>query len=541
LRTAEAAARKAAAERVEATRRADAAAHAAAAAEREEREIAEAHRSAQRQETAYSASEVQRRQMPGPQPGHISQPYTPRLAPETESVSEAAEPVDTVETAGREGQFAYAPDAPRSTLNLSRDAAPLRRPQGYRPDDQSAIWHSTRRADDLPPPAAPPRLDAVGDEGLGMAPAFSSGPDHLLDPEPDRVTMIRALQRAAGEEGAAENPGAKTDRRTFPDAEESEQSTPAWLYAPQTPQRSRASQTPTPAFGGDTLQDSRERVAARWFALKGVFEHAAPELPAMQQGRPDDARTPLLLMFSLAGGVGKTSLVATLGRALSSQGERVVLTDTTSHGLLPFYFGARELRPGVVRTFSAPAGTSHAPIYLVSYDIERSAGDEYEQETLIDSILRNGNSNHRIMLDLAPGAKWLIRAMVNLHPLVLVPMAPDMNSVISLQAVERFFQGIFDSDGRPLLPFYILNQFDASLPLHLDVREVFRRQLGDRLLHFVIRRSPQVSEALAEGMTVVDYAPDSPVSQDYLDVASWLKTISPPTTSAFRNIRWSEQ
>ena len=56
----------------------------------------------------------------------------------------------------------------------------------------------------------------------------------------------------------------------------------------------------------------------------------------------------------------------------------------------------------------------------------------------------------------------------------------------------------------------VLNQFDASLPLHLDVREVLRRQLGDRLLPFVIRRAPAVSEALAEGMTVVDYAPESP-------------------------------
>ena len=42
-------------------------------------------------------------------------------------------------------------------------------------------------------------------------------------------------------------------------------------------------------------------------------------------------------------------LVATLGRALSSLGEKVLLADATSHGLLPFYFGASELRPGVVR------------------------------------------------------------------------------------------------------------------------------------------------------------------------------------------------
>jgi cellulose biosynthesis protein BcsQ len=135
----------------------------------------------------------------------------------------------------------------------------------------------------------------------------------------------------------------------------------------------------------------------------------------------------------------------------------------------------------------------------------------------------------------------LIRRIARLHPIVLVPIAPDMNSVISLQAVEKLFHSATDDEGRSLQPFYVLNQFDASLALHLDVREVFRRQLGERLLRFAIRRSPAVSEALAEGMTVVDYAPESLVSQDYLDVASWLRSMSPPAAAGLRNLRWSER
>jgi cellulose biosynthesis protein BcsQ len=92
-----------------------------------------------------------------------------------------------------------------------------------------------------------------------------------------------------------------------------------------------------------------------------------------------------------------------------------------------------------------------------------------------------------------------------------------------------------------MLPYYVLNQFDTSLPLHLDVREVLRRKLGDRLLRFAIRRSQAVSEALAEGMTVVDYAPDAAVSQDYMDVASWLRSVSPPAKAEFPGQQWSQQ
>ncbi len=110
-----------------------------------------------------------------------------------------------------------------------------------------------------------------------------------------------------------------------------------------------------------------------------------------------------------------------------------------------------------------------------------------------------------------------------MSPTILIPLAPDMNSVISLQSVEKFFSGINDGDGRPLQPYYVLNQFDTSLPAPSWMfGEVMRRQLGDRLLPFVIRRAPAVAEALAEGMTVVDYAPDAPVSSDYLNLATWL-------------------
>jgi cellulose synthase operon protein YhjQ len=320
---------------------------------------------------------------------------------------------------------------------------------------------------------------------------------------------------------------------------------PAWLYAPPAttalPKPISFQSPPTQSSVADTLQQSRERVAARWFALKGVFEAPGQELPEAAPVRQKETRTPILAVFSLAGGVGKTSLVATVGRALSSMGEKVLLTDTTSHGLLPFYFGASELRHGTVRTFSPPSGSTDAPIYLVSYDVDNAGNNEAAQDQLAEDIINNSRGTHRILLDLTQGSSWIVRRMFRLNPTILVPVAPDMNSVISLQTVEKFFHGINDGDGRPLQPFYVLNQFDTSLPLHLDVREVLRRQLGDRLLPFVIRRAPAVSEALAEGMTVVDYAPDAPVAEDYLNVATWLRTVAAPATAGFRNVRWSER
>jgi cellulose synthase operon protein YhjQ len=470
LHTAEVASGKAAADRVEAARRAEAAAHAAVLTLREEREIAEAHSSARRQAMIYEESELRRRQLAGPQP---------RVA---------------------RGEVSGIPD------NLQHFVE-LRLPEL----SEAQVETADRLPGDLPEGIPSEAILQVGFAGLAASGEL-------------RQASIDYLSADADVEPVG----------------------PAWLYASQTPPQARVLQTISQAYkgemaGGDTLQDSREKVAARWFALKNVFESARPELPAMRPIRASGDGPSLLAVFSLAGGVGKTSLVATLGRALSAQGEKVVLADTTAQGLLPIYFGAREVHPGVLRTFPPPAESADQPISLVIYDAANKEADERQQETLVEEILRNGQGSHRVLLDLSSGSSWLIQRMSPLRPTVLVPMAPDMNSVISLQAVERLFRGVTDPEGRPVLPFYVLNHFDASLPLHLDVREVLRRQLGDRLLRVAIRRSPAVSEASAQGMTVVDYAPDAPVTQDFLDVASWLRSFSPPATVEPRNVRWSER
>ena len=452
------------------------------------------------------------------------------------------------------------PDRPQSTPDRPQSN---QRPAPHSPEPYPApasLSHPRDLRAPAPPSSSPSTSDPATPDTTPRrrrqdAPGYKE--EHPSDPGPSRrredvynayapaptVTPPSAYRPPADHYPADRYPvGAPPARPALP----SEPSGPAWLYAsaPQ-PQHPAAPLAPIPAppqsSVADTLQHSRERVAARWYALKGVFEQPGQEAAEPAPVRQKETRTPVLAVFSMAGGVGKTSLVATLGRSLSSLGEKVLLTDTTSHGLLPFYFGASELRQGTVRTFSPPSGSTDAPIYLVSYDVEASSTDEAAQEALVEEITASSRGTHRVLLDLTVSSSWIVRRMARLSPTILVPVAPDMNSVISLHAVEKFFNGVVDAEGRPLKLFYLLNQFDASLPLHLDVREVLRRQLGDRLLPFVIRRAPAVSEALAEGMTIVDYSPEAPVAEDYGNTATWLRTVSAPATAGFRNVRWSER
>jgi cellulose synthase operon protein YhjQ len=421
---------------------------------------------------------------------------------------------------------------------------------GDRPPSVDSSPDSTREVSGILPPAKPQTTRPTGSSRITPpSPRPVSPFSQALVPSDS--TRGRRAQDDFDYQQSQGFPERRTNQEpdsTLSSQRSSDPAGPAWLYAPPAPQvtpKPLVSQPSTVQSSvADTLQHSRERVAARWFALKGVFEQPGPDgqdQPEAAPVRQKETRTPVCAVFSLAGGVGKTSLVATVGRALSSMGEKVLLTDTTSHGLLPFYFGASELRQGTVRTFSPPSGSTDAPIYLVSYDVDQKGSDAAAQEQLAEEIINNSRGTHRILLDLTVSSSWIVRRLSRMSPTILVPVAPDMNSVISLQTVEKFFSGVNDGDGRPLQPYYVLNQFDTSLPLHLDVREVMRRQLGERLLPFVIRRAPSVSEALAEGMTVVDYAPDAPVAEDYLNLATWLRTVAAPATAGFRNVRWSER
>jgi cellulose synthase operon protein YhjQ len=288
----------------------------------------------------------------------------------------------------------------------------------------------------------------------------------------------------------------------------------------------------------------REESAERWYALQSVFSPAeAAEEDSLAELMSLEDRPPLLVVFSLAGGVGKTCLVATLGRALSALGEHVLLADTAACGLLPFYFGSREFRPGVVRTFSPPRSSSgaeaDAPVQLLNLRPERyprtdpTSGEDHDP--FLAELLRDGRGASRIVVDVATASREVTSRLLQLNPTVLVPVLPDLSSVACLGLLDILMA---DSPNQVL---YLLNQFDASLPLHLDLRAMLQQQLGERLIPFVLRRSSVVSEAVADGMTVIDYAPSSGAAEDYRALAGWLHSYITPAVAGHAGTRWSER
>jgi cellulose biosynthesis protein BcsQ len=121
---------------------------------------------------------------------------------------------------------------------------------------------------------------------------------------------------------------------------------------------------------------------------------------------------------------------------------------------------------------------------------------------------------------------------------VVVPVEPNLTSVLSLQRISAFFRGRREN---ALQPYFLLNKYDPAVALHAEVRDMLRQQWGDRLLPFAIRRSRAVNEALTEGMTTVDYAPHAPIVEDFAQLASWTRSLAEPAMVAMPVVRWSER
>lgn len=309
--------------------------------------------------------------------------------------------------------------------------------------------------------------------------------------------------------------------------------------------RSAAPNSPveqTTASAGTTQEplSAPGQAGSRWYALKNVLGHASG-IPNLFRRHDRDGQPQILAVFSLCGGVGKTSLVAALGRALSQQGESNLLVDTAPYGLLPFYFGACEQRPGAMRTFTPPANASGNSVRVISMSTEDFSAEDKSGKELLARFTRLVPDADRILVDVATASSVVTNRLLALSPSILVPLVPDMSSVATLGAVEFFFHRHKGSHGEEIRPYYILNQFDESISLHRDIREALRKQLGDRLLPFCMHRGMEISEALAEGMTVVDYAQQSQPAQDIRFLSQWLSETAPLQRLGHQAVRWSEQ
>jgi cellulose biosynthesis protein BcsQ len=240
--------------------------------------------------------------------------------------------------------------------------------------------------------------------------------------------------------------------------------------------------------------------------------------------------SPVVAIYSVAGGVGKTALCANLGKALCSLGEQPLLVDVSSRGLLPFYFGATDQRAGS-RKFVAP-GVNAPFVQVVTAD--RVTNDWLEGE-----VKPQMASAQRTVFDLGELCGDLLPTIFSMCTMVLIPLLPDLNSVVTVAAIESSLNT--PATGPKPAVYYVFNRFDEHKVNDQHARDLVARQCGQRLLPITLRHDLKLTEALHGPLATADHTPGPELSHDYLELALWVRRVAPLRSAALLTGRWSEQ
>jgi cellulose biosynthesis protein BcsQ len=236
-----------------------------------------------------------------------------------------------------------------------------------------------------------------------------------------------------------------------------------------------------------------------WAALESLFNLSAQFTSTSPARRAYPLQPSGLAVFGICGGVGASTIVSALGKIWAKAMKRVLLVDASSCSLLPLFFGAQLPCSGIA-TFISSGPVREGSIYVACGKMDepvRALLSEVDRFYVDGGLFRLKEEQ---LLQNAAGVS-------------LAVLVPDTRCVVELNRLER--EGID-------IPYLLLNQFDAAQPLHREIQYRLAKQFNQRLIPITIGLDPEVGVALANGTTIIDYAPSSAITQDIYNVNEWL-------------------
>ncbi len=248
----------------------------------------------------------------------------------------------------------------------------------------------------------------------------------------------------------------------------------------------------------------------------------------------------VIAVLSPKGGVGKTTVAVNLGCALAKAGRPVRLLDMDPQNAVRLHLGAdlSDVSGHVHQTlkqeswhyaeYDSDYGVSFIPYGKVS-EIERISLESQLVTTpdwLHDNLI---SLDHEpglcVIIDTPPGPSIYVQQVLSVANLVLVVMIPDAGSYATLSAIEGLLEYYCASRNDFYGSYYVLNQYDAAVPLNRDIQSVMQNTLNERLAPACIHRDTSLSEALAFQQPVLQYAPHSQAADDLAQLTSWLQVL----------------
>lgn len=275
-----------------------------------------------------------------------------------------------------------------------------------------------------------------------------------------------------------------------------------------------------------------EVVQAREVEAQALAEEAVRQEAA--RGRPAKCKAHVVVVVSLKGGVGKTTLAAGLASRLRLEGGRTLAIDLDPQNALHYYLGVEQgesgigslneaghpwherLQPGFDGALSLAYGVlgdeeNHALMHAMHEDRHWLARQ-------LDSM--DLGASDVVLIDTPTGSTASLAQALDVADEVIVVTTADAASFNTLDPIDRLLNAPHARAASSHCT-YVVNQFDVSREFSRDMLEVFKRRLGQQLIA-VVPLDNTLGEALAYGRNPMSAAEPSAASEGVLLLAEQL-------------------
>lgn len=211
----------------------------------------------------------------------------------------------------------------------------------------------------------------------------------------------------------------------------------------------------------------------------------------------------VVAVYSIKGGVGKSTTAANLAWASAEAGRRTLLVDLDPQGASSWYFRVRPRKAGRAgkvleggdRLLDSVRGSDHdkldlVPAHLSFRNFDLLLDDMKKSRQVLQKALRSVRRDYDVVvLDAPPNITLLSENLFTAADLILVPVVPTPLSRRTWEQLLEFF-GQEGFRRKKLRAFFNMARTQARL--HKDVMADMRKQHRKRFLDTVVPRSADI-------------------------------------------------